>query len=127
MEDNMCFCCSDKNPIGLHLKFWFEGDTIYTEFVPCEEHQSYNGVFHGGLTGTILDELMGKYLNARGIKGFTGRLTIRYKVPLRIGQKIRFACKMVDNKSRFYKMKAWAELPGGEIAAEATGHMMKVT
>lgn len=127
MGDEMCFCCGEKNPIGLKLKFWFEGDTLYTEFVPQREHQSYNGVFHGGLTGAILDELMGKYLYIRGIKGFTGRLNVRYKIPLQIGQKVCFACKMIASKNRFFKMKAWAELPGGKIAAEAIGHIMRIT
>lgn len=48
-NESMCFACSPKNPIGLKLQFFMEGDTCKASFVGRPEHQGWAGLIHGGL------------------------------------------------------------------------------
>lgn len=124
MGDIGCFCCGANNPIGLGLKFEMKGDYCSTIFVPKEMHQSFDGVFHGGLISAVLDEVMGKHLELLGLRSFTGRLSVRYRIPIVIGQPVTFTSEMLGRKQRLCKMKASARLADGRVAAEASAEMM---
>jgi uncharacterized protein (TIGR00369 family) len=89
VEDGMCFACGDKNPISLALKFEeVEENKVKAEFVPGEYHQGYNGIIHGGLTATLLDEAMAHVIGFKGIKAFTAELNVRYRKAIEIGEKL---------------------------------------
>ena len=121
-----CFVCGKNNPIGFRLSFQIENDCCYTVVIPQAVHQSYEGVFHGGLISTILDETMGQHLELLGCRSWTGRLTVRFKKPIGIGQPVRFVSRILKRRGRFFQMEAWAELPDGKVAAEARAEMMLV-
>ncbi len=53
-----CFGCGRKNPIGLKLKFQWDGKTATAEFAAGENHQGWPGIVHGGIIFSILDEAM---------------------------------------------------------------------
>ena len=61
-EYPMCFACGKKNPIGLKMTFKMDEKECVSYFTPKEEHQSYNGMMHGGLISVLLDEIIGHYL-----------------------------------------------------------------
>lgn len=126
MGDEMCFGCSPDNPIGLQLNCWSEGETTYTEFNPTNVHQSYNGVFHGGLIITIMDELIGHHLMDRGYRAVTGRMNARFKKPVPIKNNIRFGCYTEKQKGNLFVIKAWTTMPEGETVVEAEAHMMRI-
>ncbi len=89
VEDGMCFACGEKNPISLALKFEeIDEDKVKAEFIPGEYHQGYNGIIHGGLTATLLDEAMAHVIGFKGIKAFTAELNIRYRKAIEIGEKL---------------------------------------
>ena len=77
IDDNYCFVCGKKNPIGLKLDFSFDGKTITTEFVPQKEHQGYFNIVHGGIISTLLDEAMVKLAIEMGMPAVTARMDIR--------------------------------------------------
>ncbi len=55
-NSKMCLVCGLKNPFGLHTSFFeLDNDELLAVFTPREEHQSYPGRLHGGITSTILD------------------------------------------------------------------------
>ena len=56
---DLCFGCGQNNPIGLKLKFKWDGKTAKAEFTPNKFHQGWSDIIHGGITTTILDEAMG--------------------------------------------------------------------
>ena len=58
-DTNHCFGCGRDNPIGLKLDMKMEGDHCVAYFTPKAEHESYGDRMHGGLTSTLLDEVMG--------------------------------------------------------------------
>ena len=60
--ETYCFACGPDNPIGLHLDFHFAEEKYVAEKTLPHEYQSYEGVVHGGIVTTMLDEAMGGYL-----------------------------------------------------------------
>ena len=89
VEDGMCFACGEENPISLALKFEeVEENKVRAEFIPGEYHQGYNGIIHGGLTATLLDEAMAHVIGFKGIKAFTAELNVRYRKAIPVGEKL---------------------------------------
>lgn len=90
VDDKMCFACGQENPISLGLKFEeFESDKVRGEFTPGENHQGYDGIMHGGLIATLLDEAMAHVIGFKDIKAFTAELNIRFRTAVEIGKKLK--------------------------------------
>lgn len=119
--DHFCFGCGEKNPEGLKLKFRQEGDVIKTTFIPGEIYQGYPGIIHGGITSTILDEVMSRCLNALGEIGVTARLEVRFREKISLGQPVEFEAWITQRKGRLVDTKARAILENGKVAAEGKG------
>ena len=125
-SDRMCFACGPDNPIGLHLDFWFnENDELTTEFTPRPEHQSYNGMMHGGFMSLLLDEVMGKLLTLKGIRAYTARMETRYRQSARIGEKLKITGRIVFDKGRMIEMHAKAFDSDHRMVAEASARFMR--
>lgn len=122
---SLCFGCSLDNPVGLHLKFSIREDgCVYTRFTPHLFHQGYNGILHGGLIATVLDELMANHVLKLGYQAVTARLEVRFRKPISIGQELLCVSRLLKKRPPYFKLEAWAELPTGERAAEAQAEMM---
>jgi acyl-coenzyme A thioesterase PaaI-like protein len=120
---NLCFACSQSNPHGLKLVFRFEEGKAKAEFIPGAYHQSWNGVFHGGLLALCLDEAFGYVLYFQGIKGMTAKMEMRVRQTIRIGQKIFLTGEVKKKTRKLVETYAKAELEDGTLAAEATASM----
>ena len=118
-----CFACGKQNPIGLKLEFRFEENKAKAEFTPGPYHQSWNGVFHGGLLALCLDEAFGYVLFFQGIKGMTAKMEMRIRRTIRTGQKIFITGEMKRKTRKLVETYAKAELEDGTLAAEANASM----
>lgn len=85
--NNYCFACGEKNPIGLNLKIVETDKGVKTEFIPKKEYEGYEGIIHGGIVATILDEMIVWACLKMGYSGVTAELNIRYKTPMILGKK----------------------------------------
>lgn len=121
LEPHMCFGCGKANPIGLQLDFTEEGETYKTVFTPGENHQGYPGVMHGGIASTLVDEVMGRYLWAKGIIAPTAELTVRFKAPIPIGKPVTVTGQVSAHKGRLFKTHSQLTLEDGTVALEAEG------
>lgn len=121
-----CFVCGSENPIGLKVAFYHDGHKVWTEFTPREEHQGYPGVMHGGLLYTLLDETIGRValLNEKWV--VTARVTVRYRHPARLGQKLRVEGEALRLRGRVMEATGRVLLPDGSVAAEASGLFMEI-
>jgi len=117
-SNEWCFVCGKENPIGLHLVFTEKEDSYSTTFTARPEHQSYDGVMHGGLVSTILDEVMAGYLYAQGFNAVTARLEVRFRQPTPIGQEMTAMAKIVKKRGTMYELVAEITLPDGTVTAE---------
>ncbi|WP_075578801.1 PaaI family thioesterase [Acidaminococcus massiliensis] len=124
-RDTMCFGCGKDNPMGLHLHFRTDAEGCYTSFVPQPVHQSYDGRMHGGLISTLLDETMGNYPYMYEHKvAYTARLEVRFRQPVRIGERIEVITKVKRRKGQLLEMTGQVVREDGTIAAEADGKLM---
>lgn len=124
-RDTMCFGCGKDNPMGLHLHFRTDENGCYTSFVPQPVHQSYDGRMHGGLISTLLDETMGNYPYMYEHKvAYTARLEVRFRQPVRIGERIHVITKVKRRKGQLLEMTGQVIQEDGTVAAEADGKLM---
>lgn len=116
--DDWCFACGRKNPIGLKLNFREENGIYITEFKPGPEHQSYNGIVHGGIISTLLDEVMVRYLYSLGHHAVTARLEVRYRRPTPVNRTLTVTGWIVKERGKLYEMIGKVVLPDGSVTAE---------
>ena len=121
MSDAYCFACGEENPIGLHLKFDFDGEKISTKKILPREFQGYEGTAHGGILSTMLDETMCKFIDAKyHERAVTGRLEVRYKFPTPVAQELKISAWEESQRKNIITMKSTVETADGVITAEAT-------
>lgn len=117
-ENSWCFACGSKNPIGLKLEFREENDTYITTFIAGPEHQGYDGIMHGGLVSTLLDEVMARYIYAKGLNGVTARLEVRFRNPTPLGQLLTATSRIVGQRGNLYEVTGTLALADGTVTAE---------
>ena len=129
-NSKMCLVCGLKNPFGLHTSFFeLDNHELLAIFTPREEHQSYPGRLHGGITSTILDETMGRAIMIKSsgeVWGVTVELNIRFKKPVPLGQELRVIGRITKDSSRFFEGTGELLLEDGTIGAEGHGKYLKV-
>ena len=113
-----CFACGKENPIGLQLKFIEKDESYITTFTAGPQHQGYDGIMHGGLVSTVLDEVMAGYLYAKGFNAVTAKLEVRFRKPSPIGQLLTVTGKIVSQRSNMYELVSEITLPDGTITAQ---------
>lgn len=124
-ETNHCFGCGRDNPIGLKLDMKLDGDRCVAYFTPKAEHESYGDRMHGGLTSTLLDEVMGDYVFRKaGKPAYTARLEIRFRSAIRIGETVKVEGWPEVHRGRLFIMKGKIIHADGTPAAEAKAEMM---
>jgi acyl-coenzyme A thioesterase PaaI-like protein len=86
-----CLVCGRSNPHGLHLSLHVNPTTgiVTTTFTPTRDHIGFEGIIHGGILATVLDEVMVWAATWSG-KRFCvcGELTTRFKQSAEIGRPI---------------------------------------
>jgi uncharacterized protein (TIGR00369 family) len=82
-EQNMCFGCSVKNPIGLSLRFTESEESLFAKWTPTENYQGYPNILHGGIIATLLDETGGWCVSVKiGSAGVTSEMKTKYIAPV---------------------------------------------
>ena len=120
-----CFVCSPTNPIGLHVEFRLEDGVATARFVPKTEHQSYDGVTHGGILAAVLDDAMGNCFTLRGVRAVTAKLEVRFRRPVPIGCELRVFGKIVSEDSRAARAVAWATAEDRTVMVEGSATYVK--
>ena len=117
---DLCFGCGQNNPCGLKLKFEWDGKQVRGEFTPNKFHQGWEGIIHGGIITTILDEAMGYAAFYEDIRCVTGAMQTRFKRPLLIDEPIIVTASLTKKTRRFVETEAKVTLMDGTLIAECT-------
>lgn len=117
-RNQMCFACGTNNPIGLKLKFRQEQDAYITTFTAGLEHQSYDGVVHGGIVSTLLDEVMGRYIYSQGYLAVTAKLDVRFRKPTPVGEALTITGKILGRRGNMIELSSSIALADGTITAQ---------
>jgi uncharacterized protein (TIGR00369 family) len=123
-----CFVCGESNPAGLRLRFETDGTIVRAKFRPTAEHIGFKGVVHGGLTATVLDEIMvwACVVNTRQF-AFCAELNVRYLQPLTPGAEVSVTGELVTNrKGRIFEARGEVRNASGAVLAEATGKYLPI-
>lgn len=81
-----CVACSRQQPHGLRLDFQVLDERTVEAHFPCgQSFEGYDGIIHGGILATLLDEAMATCILARGIPAYTVDFRIRFRGPVKLG------------------------------------------
>jgi uncharacterized protein (TIGR00369 family) len=122
-----CWICGEKNKGGLQLKFDLDktAKTIQTSFVPTETYQGYDGIVHGGILSALLDEAMAKLAFELGYNAVTAMLTIRFKNPARVREKLTIRGEITEANRRLILAKATIQREDGTLIAEGDSKLVR--
>ena len=84
-----CFACGTLNEHGLGLQIHVEPGRSWTELELQPQFEGWEGIAHGGILCTILDEVMAWALVAEDNWGVTARMSVDFKKPVSVGTRLR--------------------------------------
>jgi acyl-coenzyme A thioesterase PaaI-like protein len=119
-----CFVCSGSNPMGLALRYEPQPDgSVSAKFLGHCALEGYSGLLHGGLIATLLDGAMTNCLFARGIRGLTAELKVRYHEGVEASEEVFLRAWLEDDTHELFQLRADLK-QGGAVKASATGKFM---
>lgn len=124
-----CVVCGLANEKGLHAAFYeLENNELVALFKPHEHLQSYPGRLHGGISGAILDETIGRAIMMEDpdLFGVTVDLQLRFKKPVPLDREIKVVGRILKVTSRTFEGSGEIVLENGEVAVTAVGKYLKM-
>jgi len=118
-----CFVCGESNPIGFNLRSETDGRIVRAHVVFRDGHVGFKQTIHGGLTATLLDEIM-TWACAVQAKRFAycAELNVRYLLPVRPRARLLATAELVANRrGRLFETKADLRNESRAVLATATG------
>jgi acyl-coenzyme A thioesterase PaaI-like protein len=120
LEPHNCFACGALNRNGLNLTLHVSGERCWTEVALPDRFEGWEGIAHGGIVCTILDEVMAWALIDRDAWGLTARLTVDFKRPVPIQRQVRAEGWVTDVRRRLLSTAGRVVNPRtGELLATA--------
>ena len=119
--DAGCFVCGPDNPIGLKVLFTTDKDTntSHAQLQLSEHYQGWQGVVHGGILASLLDEACIYACRAKADQCVTAELQIRYRKPVPVGAEVTLVGKLLDSSRKIWQASAQLKIDGA-LYAEAT-------
>lgn len=124
-----CLVCGTENALGIKARF-FETTTkeLIALFTLRNQHQSYPGIAHGGISATVLDEVIGRAImidHDHQTFGMTLDLQVRYRKPVPLDVELKVVARIDADKGRLFEGSGELYLPDGSVAVAAHGKYMK--
>lgn len=131
-NSKMCLVCGLHNQIGLKTAFYeLDNEELVGIFTPLEEHQSYPGRLHGGISAAILDETIGRAIMMRSpateIWGVTLKFSAAYKKPVPLHQELRVVGRITKESRLGFEGSGEILLEDGTVAVQGSGKYLKMT
>ena len=120
-----CFVCGQNNSIGLKIMFRLDGDVCRGHFTPNHDHVGFDGVTHGGILFSSLDDVMANWLFLQGVRATTARSEIRFRAAHPPETVLRLEGRMVKKKGSLIVMEGKAIRDDTDsVVAEAQASFM---
>lgn len=117
LDPHNCFACGALNTSGLNLTLHVDGEQCWTEIALPRRFEGWDGIAHGGIVCTLLDEVMAWALTDHDAWGLTARLSVDFKRPVRVGTPIRAEGWVTDVRRRLLST-------AGRVVEPATGTVL---
>ena len=121
VDDGYCFACGPENPIGLRLVFARSDEGVSARCVLAQEFQGWQGIAHGGIAMSLLDEAMAHAAGAAGHRGVTASMSTRFRKPLPLGVSLAIEGRVVAQRRNVLELAARVVDPAGTVLVEGTG------
>lgn len=121
-NSDFCFVCGRKNPNGLYMAFFDNGENeVYSEYTVSEKFQGYPGVVHGGVVAAMLDEAVGRVAMIGDHDHFmmSVKMEVKYRHPVPTETPLFIVGKVVRLRGRLGKAVGEIILPDQTVAAES--------
>ncbi len=125
VDDHGCFACGMQNPHGLRLEWKVEGHTTSTQYIPEQKYQGWQGILHGGIIATLLDEAMTRLAWIVCGGALTAEMTVRFIAPAKIGELLLVRGEIVSESRKIVEMKASIH-SANTLIAHSSGKAIKV-
>jgi len=120
-----CFACGKANPHGLKLPIKETPEGVEMDYAVPGGFAGWQGIVHGGIVATILDELLAWACNRTDRSMLTAEMTVRFRKPVRTGRPIHGVGRITEDKGRLILAEARLLDESGQLLAEATGKLMR--
>ncbi len=125
-DDNKCFVCGLNNPDGLHFSFMNSTEGVTAKINFPERFQGWEGIVHGGIISTAIDEVMVKAAAKEGIRCVTAEMRIRFKTPCRTGRDYILNGRIVENNNKIIKTEGAITDGNNKVIAEGNGKLFVI-
>jgi acyl-coenzyme A thioesterase PaaI-like protein len=117
--NSACVVCGAENQTGLHLSFRCSAAEVTAEWTPTDAWESFQGVIHGGIITTVLDEAMSKAIIARHCEALTVEIRVRFRRQVSPGDALRIRGWVVEKRKRRILAEAVLATAAGDEYAHA--------
>jgi acyl-coenzyme A thioesterase PaaI-like protein len=121
-----CFACGSESPHGLRIEFQACNEDVCATWHSTDEWESFQGVIHGGVIATLLDEAMSKAVIARGWEAFTAELFVRFRGVLRPGDSVLVYAHVKSKRRSKISVEAEITSLSGKRIADAWASFIQV-
>jgi uncharacterized protein (TIGR00369 family) len=119
-----CLVCGPGNSKGLRLQLFVDPETgiVQTRFAAKIEHIGFEGVAHGGVIATVMDEVMVWAASWSG-KRFClcGEMSVRFRRRADVGLILVCTAQVESTRSKLIATTGQATDESGRVVAAATG------
>ena len=119
-----CLVCGPLNPSGLHLSLFVDPATgmVHVDFSPGPEHIGFEGITHGGMIGTVVDEAMvwaATWANKRFC--VCAEMSVRFRRVAQIGEPLHLEARVEFSRPKLVQTMATIRSPDHNVVATGEG------
>jgi uncharacterized protein (TIGR00369 family) len=122
--DHNCFACGGENPIGMGLHIELGEGTARASWVVGEHFVGWSDKAHGGIIGTLLDEVMAWACSSSDAWAVTAEMSVRYRSPASPGEELTAEARVVERRRRIYQVRGEVRAADGRLVAEGSGRYL---
>lgn len=127
-HSRVCFVCGEENHCGLNVRFYTDGERVWTRIAPRQAYMGYSGITHGGVLTAVLDETMGwapAVRTGRFCMAIELHLELRRSVP--IGREVTVVGELTDVSRRIWEGRGEICDDDGTVYVRGRGRFMPMS
>lgn len=124
INDAACFVCGPDNPIGIKAEFTVDkaAGASFAELNLADHFQGWQGIVHGGILATLLDEACAYACMTATDQCLTAEISVRYRKPVPVGETLQLSGRLVEQNRKLWRARSEIRI-AGTLHAEAEAKM----